>query len=322
MSFCQIPFEKAMIHDDGSMHVCQPPYGFTKEIPLGNILKEKPEIVWNSEIAQKIRKSILNGSFEYCGKNCRSFVSKDKLENKCGYESIVSAPRHISLFADNTCNLHCWYCRSAKYRPSQRFSRRIYDSLSGFLSKIETLLLLCYGEPFSSEPTIEFLEKFDPIASPNLRIRLQTNGQLFTRKKWERMNHSGMIDMVSVSVDAASKMTYEKLRLGGSWETLNENIPLIVSLKTEKFRFVETNFVVMSDNFREVLQFINKSKEWGVDLIFFDRLADFGVLSKEFLKKRDVIDPDHPDHLEFKSICDSIPKDSNKPLIRISDYVQ
>ena len=62
---CSRPFQWCEVHPDGSVFLCCPAW---LKRPIGNLLQQPIEKIWNGAVAQEIRKSILNGSFHNCSK--------------------------------------------------------------------------------------------------------------------------------------------------------------------------------------------------------------------------------------------------------------
>ena len=63
-------------------------------------------------------------------------------------------------------------------------------------------------------------------------IRLLSNGLLFNQTNWEKFidNKTGYI-MLTVSIDAATKETYEKIRRSGNFDILKQNMQFASKLR-------------------------------------------------------------------------------------------
>ena len=71
--FCRQPWSFVEIHGTGEVYNCCPGW-ITKS--LGNILEQTWEEVWNGEIAQEFRQSMLDSTFTNCiAKNCSHLLS-------------------------------------------------------------------------------------------------------------------------------------------------------------------------------------------------------------------------------------------------------
>jgi hypothetical protein len=64
--FCSKPFEWFEVsrgREEGEVFLCCPSWLGT---PVGNLTRDSVKETWNGEAAQRIRRSILEGTFEYC----------------------------------------------------------------------------------------------------------------------------------------------------------------------------------------------------------------------------------------------------------------
>ncbi|MBI1868745.1 MAG: hypothetical protein HYS06_10720 [Methylocystis sp.] len=104
-----------------------------------------------------------------------------------------------------------------------------------------------------------------------------------------------MICTVGVSIDGARQETYEKLRRPGKWSVINENMEFLATLRREKkLAYLHLQFVVQRENFEEMSEFADLGKHWGVDLIRFIRLFNFGSYEGVEFEDNDICDPRHP----------------------------
>ena len=124
--FCERPFDFFEAHDliTGKAFVCCPTWLPTS---IGNLTEDSVEDVFNSEEAQEIRESILDGSFCKCDhKLCPLIQSnslpkkegiKDKRHRKIIDENITKdlEPIYYNLCYDESCNLQCPSCRANKF---------------------------------------------------------------------------------------------------------------------------------------------------------------------------------------------------------------
>ena len=110
-------------------------------------------------------------------------------------------------------------------------------------------------------------------------IKILSNGTLFTYEKWKLLENKFKIIYIAISIDAATRETYNKLR-HGNFELLLKNLEMLSDLKKEKKIFsLQFNFVVQKDNYKEMIDFIKLAKKYNVDIVQFTKLDDWGVLS-------------------------------------------
>jgi MoaA/NifB/PqqE/SkfB family radical SAM enzyme len=171
-------------------------------------------------------------------------------------------PIDLNLSFDNTCNLQCIMCpqrhspQSADYLQQQE--KVVYDIWRSFGPYLERLYLSSGGDVFAAPSYRNFLQSIKP--SPHLRIAILTNGLLLPRY-WDSLSHlTKNISELYLSIDAATKKTYEMIRKGGKWEDLVQSMEMIKTLNVYDVAF---NFVVMACNHHEIPQFVEMCRQYG-----------------------------------------------------------
>ena len=88
-----MPYLYFEIMPEGDVYTCCPAW---LPKPIGNILKQDKDQIWNSKSAQQIRKSVTEGSFEFCDKSvCPSLITKT---GQVRHISTLSTPCSSSSF--------------------------------------------------------------------------------------------------------------------------------------------------------------------------------------------------------------------------------
>jgi MoaA/NifB/PqqE/SkfB family radical SAM enzyme len=83
---------------------------------------------------------------------------------------------------------------------------------------------------------------------------------------------------LGISIDGATKKTYEKLRLGGKWEKILENLEAMAEAKNKyNFNFV-FHFVVQKDNFHEMENIIDLAEKYNADHVWLNKIEDWGTM--------------------------------------------
>lgn len=299
---CTIPFMHMEIHQERS-YLCCPSW---LPHPIFHNDREIKE-VWNDELAQKIRQSILDGEYEYCSKTfCPSlnelintegppplfsnFVKKEKFPHEINHWDIKNyvventpiiskTPGELNFTFDRSCNLKCPSCRSSQYMANQDEVERINDILDyieqNFSENVKKIFITGSGDPFASKSFRRFLKNFDKEKFKNLNIlHLSTNGNLFDEKMWDEIKNSrDYIKYCEISIDAATKYTYENVtRLNGDWDKLMNNLKFIISL--DSITCLRFSFVVQNKNYKEIIPFIELIYELNKE-----RIRKFGEWS-------------------------------------------
>lgn len=333
---CVKPFHWFELGQDGECWVCCEAW---QEKPIGNILKQPFNEVWNGEIAQNIRQSMYDGTYSYCNDNCPfkkkldgPIVKLDTLINDDSHDKRLRdavnkrltvmpfKPLQINCVYDRSCNLSCPSCRTkviVAIGEDKNKVLQIQEKLvNEFMDDCHYMCITGSGDPFGSPYFRKFLIELDPENYPQLwHIHLHTNAVLWTPENWERMHRvHHLIQSAEISIDAMSEETYKVNRRGGDWNKLMENIEFISQIKVMRgfpertLRPLEMriSFVVQENNWREMKDFVKFGQKYGFN-VSFGKLIDWGTWPIEELKSKQVHLPDHPEHKEFaKFIRDPI----------------
>lgn len=311
---CTTPFRYTDVFDD-KQYLCCPGW-LDVDISQGKSIREN----FNSDKAQDIRESILDGSYKYCDENqCPhlSALTQDKLDkrfvpkndNTIKDFNLISEIESVGFSFDRSCNLQCPSCRVdfINYLGNERKSVDIkLEELDNEISKtVKRMYITGTADPFYSKSFRQFLINFEPSNYPMMEsIHMHTNGILWTEQLWNRMNGiHPFVKSCEISIDAATKNTYEnEVRIGGDWEVLMKQLKFIVNIPTiNHFSF---SFVVQDKNYKEMYDFyklitdltdeINKSIS-----IFFNHIVNWGTYTEEEFLIRDVANKSNELHSDF-----------------------
>ncbi|UCH95982.1 MAG: SPASM domain-containing protein [Candidatus Aminicenantes bacterium] len=316
MIFCNRPFEQMVIGADGTVLVCC----FVPK-PLGNIFQDDIEAVWNSEAAEEIRNSILDQSFKYCEKAyCHIAAKAGSLVQKGisrvnqiddSLKKIISSPQTklITFNYDQSCNLYCASCRKRIYHTPKPRIKELIKIQEAFLEKdfiknVETFGIAGAGEPFLSKVYLDLMKRINQKDFPNLKLNILTNGLLLTPKMWKNFkNIHYAIHSINLSIDAATGSLYEKIRRGGKFKKLLNNLEFLAKLRKEnKIPSLSIRFVVHSENFHDMIKFVKLGQKINCDIVFFQLIVKFGDFTDDEYKKLAVHHKSHPKHKEFLKI--------------------
>lgn len=266
---------------------------------LDNMMDYGVDELWKSNLHKVLCLSTENRTYTFCEKTmCPLFVAKRKEEARCTegkYKKMTEYPETIALGYDATCNLSCVTCRQVPYvaRGRERekmseISRRVKEN---YLKRCKFLILAGDGEVFLSPAYKEIY--LDKNCNPEY-IRLLTNGMLFNKKTWEQFadGKSSKV-MLTVSVDAASEATYEKIRKNGNFAVLAENMKYASELRRKgELSYFRMNFVVQRENYQEMPLFVEWGEELGVDEVFFTKILNWGTYTEEEFSRVSMMEAD------------------------------
>lgn len=220
-----------------------------------------------SEEFWKFKNSIEDGSYRYCNGSCPTMLKATNIGDTRKYPGQYRlSAKKINAGPDHGCSLYCLSCRREQTAGVREQARVNFSILERSLksAKTETITLSSNGDPLFSPEIRNWLYSFRKEEYPELKtISLRTNLQLFTERFWEKVSDDAksLIRSVQVSVDAATKETYEKLRRGASWELLQSNLDFLSKVSTiEEIYF---SFVVQKYNVFEIEPFHTWAISWG-----------------------------------------------------------
>ena len=110
-----------------------------------------------------------------------------------------------------------------------------------------------------------------------------------------------MSGTIWVSVDAATRATYELVRRGGSFDRLWKNLLFLGKMRAEKrIDLLRLDFVIQALNFREMPEFVDLAKSIGADGVHFLMLRNWGTYAREDYARLNVGSTLHPEHGAFR----------------------
>jgi hypothetical protein len=313
---CPLPFERFEIGPAGDVLVC---CGHWLPTSIGNFLKDSVEGILNSPKAQKIRESMTDGSYKYCNHlECAHMIQgtlplQEDLERQETKRAVAEHNFHVAgidyltFGFDQTCNLSCPSCRThrivEKVSASIEKARAVEEKLIDLLPTVKTLHINPAGEMLASKPSRKLLELINDERSPNLRLDIISNGTLFTEEEWNKFpGIHNKVRSIRISIDAARKETFEKLRRLGRYEPFVENMRFLSGLRAAgTIPQLKFSFTYQVDNFREMPEFVDFCLSMNCDFAIFERLQNICYSGTEFTAKA-VHLSDHPMHAEFLKV--------------------
>lgn len=226
-------------------------------------------------------------------------VSKEtRADLHSGAASLVPlVPRSLNVLLDvtNKCNLKCRMCY---FSYDEVFDRRaIYMSPEAFevvarevFPWAGMVVLSAGSEPLVHPDFAGLLEIAKPYRPPSFKFL--TNGQLLTPEIAEAVIRCGVTE-IHVSIDGATRETYEWVRRGGSFDRLVKNLEMLTQLKTDlksQTPVLQFNVTLMRCNVDELGEFARLARRLGVDQLSCRHLLPYEGLGMEdqlLVKDRD-----------------------------------
>ena len=202
-------------------------------------------------------------------------------------------PKKVQIEVTNICNARCSMCplkdmkRKTGYMDFELF-KKIIDETSQH--KLRRLILHIMGEPLL-HPKIFEMVAYIKKKNPNQPVEFSTNASLLTRENSKKLIESGL-DIINLSIDAISKKTYEKIRIGLDYETTMKNIYSFLELlgqsKSKKL-LAKIQLIKLPENESEWDQFKEKWQKFAAGKNYIDlyikEMGDWGGYLKKGKRK-------------------------------------
>ncbi len=293
---------------------------------IGNLRHQTLESMLSSSLAVEIRQSIVDGTYHYCNEKLCGVITNESLNTIDNIPPKVKSlfddttqfvfPHHISFQGDRTCNLSCPSCRHQVIKTpdhlldSQReIGKLVAKNLFSVPSSEKIVLELSgTGEFFASELLMSFVTVIDRTQYPHLKFHIGTNG-LLAESRWHKIAKlESAIEKITVSIDAANALTYEKLRRGGKWENLLSAMKFLQNKKHHKGLILHTRMIVQRDNYQEMADFYDFCKSFDVDVVEYSRITNWGTFTPKEFADIDVFDTCHSQHQQAKAALGKVRK--------------
>ena len=270
---CSRPFDTILIDKQGSCYACE----CTSWLPqsIGNLQIKTIDEIIGSPVHKKIQDSMTDGSYRFCNEHqCPYIIGGNMLDGK------VNHIRHVRLAIDDSCNLRCPSCRNGmifhKEGSAYNLGIRLADKINEWLHNYEHPVQVHIGsdgDPFASLVYRHFMEQTP--RRDNIKYSILTNGLMF-KEFHDRIPYViRNLNELGVSIDGASRETYEQLRLGGKWDKVVEGLECMSEIKLKhKFNFV-LHFVVQKDNWHEMTAMADMAGKYSVDRVYLNKIEDW-----------------------------------------------
>lgn len=183
---------------------------------------------------------------------------------------VSSFPFHVDIETTDACNLHCIMCvhgTEGVKNPGMinfDFAMSLIDQIAYFGAY--SVKFNWRGEPALYKWLVDLVRyaKYKGI----LEVQFNTNGIPYDDKKIQDLISAGL-DRVIFSMDGATKDTYEKIRVGASYERLIHNVKSFNLFRKELNKakpLIRIQMVKMKENKDEVKDFIKMWKPFVDDI--------------------------------------------------------
>ena len=244
--------------------------------PVGHVLDfNSLDEIFNSPVAKSIQQTITDGTYKFCdtkfcGVKFKNFAAADVY-----FDHDISEPDnfHIEIGIDNSCNLYCPSCRSGLiFNDSADYVNerilwvdQIYQWIIQRPDAVISVNIGANGEVFASPV---YLRLFEKEFNSKVWYSIRTNATL-AKRHIAGLKLLPNLKTIQISIDAASKEIYEKVRQPAKWETLIDNLDYLVELSNIYGFKMQGSFVIQRTNIDDCIPFIKfcKDRNMGAFLV-------------------------------------------------------
>ncbi|MBF0118025.1 MAG: radical SAM protein [Desulfobacterales bacterium] len=205
---------------------------------------------------------------------------------------ITRFPIHIDIESTNVCNMKCTMCPhslSDFEMMKGYFDFHLFKKIMAECREFNlcSLKLNIRGEPLLHRRLTDMVA----IAKENgiIEVMFNTNGLLLTPEKTRELFEAGL-DYLIVSIDGATATTYNKIRQGGNFHQLVENLEYFIRYRKEKKLLkplLRLQFVEMEENSHEVKKYLTMW-QGKVDVMTVNRYSNRGCGEKQVFNMQPI----------------------------------
>ena len=184
------------------------------------------------------------------------------------YRNVLGIRKHSVLIdVTNSCNLRCSFCSRGNSKIANMTASEFDIILAKTHKNINSLQLSCAWEYSVTKNVAEIVKVLGKYNIPSTTI--YTNGNLLPDDLAEAIIESRLNYFV-ISIGEAKKETYERIRNGGNFESVLNNIRKLNRMKKEhnsKYPRLCANLTLINSNIGELLEFVDLAHDLGIEEI-------------------------------------------------------
>lgn len=268
---CRAPFSSLHLDPSGNVRVCE----LNSMAMLGNVASARLPDLWRGAVIGRIRSALDHHDLSVGCEGCIAPIEAgDRANAHAAYydrftldDPAPAWPKQLELSLSNACNLQCEMCNgdlSSAIRAHREglpplpkvYDEQFFSDLAEFLPHLERVTFIG-GEPFIGPESRRVLDLLADLGQP-ISINVSTNGTALTPQV-ERWFRALPIELC-VSLDAATKATYDTIRVGSDWDLVMANLDRFADLAST----LSVSICLMTTNWHEFGAFLDMAEDRGI----------------------------------------------------------
>jgi MoaA/NifB/PqqE/SkfB family radical SAM enzyme len=191
------------------------------------------------------------------------------------FPSMAISPRSIQIECTTRCNLKCTMCEISYWtEPGGDLQVEKLRAMIEHMPRLRRVDFTGIGEALMNRA---FFSALELLKSRGLYVTLNDNFTMMTEEAARRMIELG-VNQIFISLDGATKQTYEQIRVGANFEKVIGNARRLLEIKKEmgkKLPEVKVNAVVSAGNYREIPDIVDLAHDLGIGMVQFVNVMVF-----------------------------------------------
>ncbi len=215
------------------------------------------------------------------------YYQQKKIPDKASY-----VPTALQIEVTTACNLKCTMC---EHSFMQEISRNItfneFKKIIDENKNIQVINLTGIGESLLNP---EFIKMVEYAKQKNIYVWFNDNFTLMTEEKMNKMLDL-KVDFIIISLDGATKETYNKIRVGSDFNKITKNFAKLRELRDSRNLSelkLGINAVVLKENYFEIDKLVDLAVKLKADNLMFSSIimsSNTGKLSLWNLNEKEII---------------------------------
>ena len=199
-------------------------------------------------------------------------------------ETQPSFPSYIQLQTINACQAACTMCPYDTYSKvfqRGRMEDALFDKVASEIAEhpeTHSFIPMLQNEPLLDKKLFERLRRFRDLSGERIEMELVTNGALLTDEVVENIRDV-RLDILDISLDALTKETYEKIRIGLDFDQVMAGVERVIRADLPHTKIL-VRLVRQRDNVHEIKAFARRWRSRGVGVFIYSAHDRAGSVDK------------------------------------------
>jgi radical SAM protein with 4Fe4S-binding SPASM domain len=306
---CEKPFEEIEINPLGDVFFCCPIWN--NNYSIGNIFETPIIKIWNSPKAVELRKKVLQDDYSLCNTETCCLCKEHWFEFKQDFYQpfLEQYPKYIKLVYDKECNIACKFCRNEifkySYEDLDKLNKKFLPQVLSIAKQAKIIYLTGNGEALASRHSRLLIKEI--LKNTNtIKFDIQTNGILCNENNFKTLNLTEKnIFAIRITLNATTAKTYSKIVKNGEnyFNIIINNLKFLKELQKKDYFKIFIHFVVYSDNYYEIPDFLQFAKNMDIDGRLWEFREEQCIYKTS--ENLNIVNPQHPLHQNLINVLNN-----------------